>query len=132
MKSGSHPLFNGGCRALPPSSARRIKRLSFALTYLDTLRVEERLYASALVRGQGWRRVLFDHSSFGDMAAGNHILDATFVNFGHRPTSLARPFGSCFDGYFVRSGHRSRKLGSSIYDEGVAHAEVPTSSVRVC
>ena len=131
MRSGLRPLPNGGIRCLR-SACVRSQRPFTALTYLDTLRAEERFNASAIVRGQGWRRVLIDHSTFGEMAACDHILDAAFEHFRSQQALCKKTFRSACGSASAWPGDRQRDVESGIYDEGVAHAEVPTSSVRVC
>ena len=66
------------------------------------------------------------------MAVCNHILHAVFdISARWAKESVHRAIAPASDGLFDL---RTRVLHpeSGTYDEGEAHAEVPTSSVRVC
>jgi len=76
--------------------------------------------------------VLIDHSTSDDMVACDYILDAAFEHSGQRLISCARSLGRVCDHALPWTGDQESNFEGGTYDEGVAHAEVPTSSVRVC
>ncbi len=108
-----------------PDRARQIIEAFIALSYLNILLAEGGVFHPTFGGGNGWLRLPIDHPAESRVIARNYILHGFIRDFERTPMRWRRKAFPRVD-----AAVNGEDSAEALYDDGVAHAEVPTSTVR--